>query len=321
MIIPKINNIKIDRITDDILLIHQIKASSRFTRCDGLLILPKEGRNSKTIVLDVNVEPKYIKSINRIYGPVSEYVCSHGHMDHIAHVYVWEKLGANIHGFIPETNYLLNLHNFFEGFGFNDAMDFSIIEKFAKMNEYHECNNVNPIKPGSKLKFENFTFETIPFQGHSLANVGFYLPEERILHIGCLGFDLSEPNSEGFGPWYGFKQCSIPQYLKDIDFAEALYLEKANFLTSSHGYIVKNPDKYPFNYMRKKIENNQLKINQALKSLNLSIKSKDKAIKNLLKMDLFFPKRKISNFMLKIYTLWEYWIIQKHVQRSNLFKN
>lgn len=310
----KIDNIRIDEIADKVLLIHQIKASGPFTRCDGLLILPKEDRNSKTVVLDVNVEPKCIKSINEVYGPVSEYVCSHGHMDHITHVYMWERFGANIYGFIPEANYLLNLYNLFEGFGFNEAMDFSIIEKFAELNKYHECNNVIPIKPGSKLKFENFKIETIPFQGHSLANVGFYLPVERILHIGCLGFDLSKLNSGGFGPWYGFKQCSILQYLKDIDFAESLYLRKADFLTSSHGYVVKNPDRSPFDYMRKKIESNKLKIDQALKSLNPPLKSEEETVKKLLKMDIFFPKRNMSGFMLEIYTFWEYWIIKNHIQ-------
>ncbi len=317
----KIQNLQIIKISENILLLHQKKPPFYFSCSDGLIILPKKGRNSKAIVLDANIESHLVKQLIEKYGPVSNYVCTHGHMDHIAHVHAWEQCGAIIHAPHLEGNYLKDLKNFYEGFGFNEAMDFSVIEKFGEINRYHECNKVSTFKPGDILKFENFEIQTIPFLGHSKSHVGFFLPKEKILHVSCLGFDQSKPGSDGFGPWYGFKECSILQYMKDIDRAEALFLEHADKLTSSHAYIVNHPDTSPFDYMRNKIESNQARVDKALMTLGINSCSDDILVKELLKMDLFFPKRKMKGFLLEIYTFWEAWIIRKHVRLSKTIKN
>ena len=319
MSLPKIDNLEIRKVTEDILLIHQKKVPFLFSCCDGLLILPKEGRNKTMIILDLNIEPKYIKTINEIYGPVSNYVCTHAHVDHTSHVYAWEDLGANIHAPIPEANYLLDLHRFYEGFGFNEAMEYSSVEKFGEINGFHNCKYVNPFKPGDSLKFETLRIDTISFSGHSKAHIGFLLPTEKVFHISCLGFDKPKPEIDGFGPWYGFKEASITQYIEDINHAESIFLNNAKFLTSSHSYIVKNPDTLPFEYMRTKIKENQQKVDNALKTSNALKKSEDDAVKTLLKMDIFFPKRKLKDFLFEIYTLWESWIIRKHIQRSESY--
>ena len=319
MSFPSIDNLQISRLKEDILLIHQIKTPYHFSCCDGLLILPKKGRNSKTIILDINIEPNLINRIKEFCGPVSNYVCTHGHMDHITHIHQWESLGAVINAPIPENTYLQNLNNFYKGFGFNKAMDFSVVKKFGELNGYQRCENVSSFNPGDILKFEDFTIETIPLFGHSKAHIGFYLPNERIVHISCLGFDQRKPGEDGFGPWYGFDECSLDLYFKDINLAESIFMEKADFLTSSHSYIVKNPDNTPFTYMREKIEKNQKRVDQALISLEKSNKS-DINIKDLLKLDIFFPKRKMSGFMLEIYNYWEFGIISKHIHRSEYLK-
>ena len=309
------NNLKITEVIDDILLIHQKKHPSNFSCCDGLLILPKEGRNKLAIALDLNVEPHLIQNIYEIYGPVSDYVCSHCHMDHITHIHKWESLGATIHAPIPENSFLLDLYDFYEGFGFNSVMNYSKTEKFAKANGFNPCNSVKSFKPGTKYKFEDFILDTVHFKGHSQAHVGFLLPEEKILHISCLGFDQPKPEVDGFGPWYGFKKCSISQYLNDIDLAESIFLNQAKFLTSSHSYIVLNPDRTPFNYMRDKIEKNQIIVDKAISSLKTS---KNSAVtkEDLLKLDLFFPKSKMNGYILEIYNYWESEIIRKHIKRS-----
>lgn len=319
MPLPKIDNLEIWEVTEDILLIHQKKVPFLFSCCDGLLILPKEGRNKTTIALDLNIEPKYIKSVNDIYGPVSNYVCSHAHVDHTCHVYAWEKLGAKIHAPEPEAIYLLDLRNFYRGFGFDETLQYSSVEKFGEINGFHNCKHVNSFKPGETLKIENFIVDTISFPGHSKAHIGFLLPKEKVFHISCLGFDKPKPEIDGFGPWYGFKQASITQYLEDINHAESIFLNNAKFLTSSHSYIVKNPDTHAFEYMRTKIKENQKKVDRALKISDSLKSSEDETVKQLLKMDIFFPKRKLKDFLFEIYSLWESWIIRKHIQRSKHF--
>ena len=318
MYIPKINNLKIRKVTDDILHLHQIKPPSVFSCCDGLLILPKEGRNQKPIVLDANIEPNLVSEINTLYGPIEDYVCTHGHMDHIAHVHAWEHLGATIHAPFPEANYLLDLKNFYEGFGFNESVKYSVIEKFGKLNKFQNCKNIREYEPGNTLKFEQVEVETIPFIGHSKSHVGFLLPEEKILHVSCLGFDKPKPDANGFGPWYGFRECSISQYLKDIDKAEMIY-RTLEYLTSSHSYIAKNPDMSPFDYMRKKIKKNQQKVDIGLMNIKSTPNFEEK-VKKLLTLDLFFPKKKMRGFLREIYTHWESWIITKHIQQSKLLK-
>ena len=315
MRLPKIDNLEITEVSEDILLVHQTDPPFFFSCCDGLLILPKKKRNDSTISLDLNIEQKYVNSLNNIYGPVSDHICSHGHLDHICHVHVWEEIGATIHAPYPESNYLLNLHNFYQGFGFNEELDFNIVEEFAILNGYQGCNRINVFNPGETLKFDDYNIHTISFPGHSKAHVGLLIPEENILHISCLGFDKPKPEIDGFGPWYGFKECSIEQYLIDITQAELIFLERANFLTSSHSYIVKSPDKTPFNYMREKIANNQELVDNAIESHNLTNKSMD-TINHLLNLDIFFPKRKMEGYLLEIYNFWESGIIRKHVERS-----
>ncbi len=301
------------------MLLHQINPPSVFSCCDGLLILPKEDRNQNTIVLDANIEPNLINEIDKYYGPISDYVCTHGHMDHITHVYAWEQRGAKIHAPNPESKCLINLKNFYESFGFKEAMEFSTIEEFGKLNKYNKCKSVSDFEAGVILKFEDFEVETIPLLGHSKSHVGLYLPKEKIMHISCMGFDQPEPGVEGFGPWYGFRECSIDRYLEDIDRVEIIFLEGAKYLTSSHSYIIKHPDKTPFEYMRRKIKENQKIIDVTVVNLKLGPDFEEK-VKKLLKKDLFFPKKKMKGFLKKIYNHWEYWIIVQHLQKSKLLR-
>jgi hypothetical protein len=319
MSLPKIDNLDIREVTEDILLVHQIKTPFLFSCCDGLLILNKNGRNTSTIALDLNIQPKYIKIINDLYGPVSNYVCTHAHVDHTSHVYAWEQLGTMIHAPNPEANFLLDLSNFYRGFGFDEAMDYSTVVKFAELNGFHKCKYVNPFTPGDSLLFDNFRLDTISFKGHSKSHIGFLLPKEKVIHISCLGFDKPKLKLDGFGPWYGFKNASISQYFKDIDLAESIYLNDANFLTSSHSYIVKNPDTHPFEYMRTKIMDNQKKVDKVFRETDFSQKSEDEVVDQLLKRDIFFPKRKLKDFLFEIYTFWESWIIRKHIRRSEYY--
>ncbi|MFX1312672.1 MAG: MBL fold metallo-hydrolase, partial [Promethearchaeota archaeon] len=313
-------NLDIRKITKDILWIHQIKPPFFFSCCDGLLVLSKTGRNKKTIALDLNIEPKYVNFLNDIYGPVSNYVCSHGHLDHTCHVHAWEELGAKIHAPCPEADYLLDLQKFYKGFGFDEKLKFDTVKKFANSNGFQKCNQVNPFNPGESLKFEGCNIDTLSFSGHSKGHIAFFLPKERIFHISCMGFDKPNPQTDGFGPWYGFKQCSISQYREDINKAKVFFLNNCKYLTSSHSYIVKNPNAYPFEYMKKKIQNNQEKVNKALILMNLLDKSEKEAIDELLKIDLFFPKKKLKGVVLEIYSFWESWIIRKHIEQNEDFK-
>jgi len=318
MHVPEIKNLKISQVTPNIWLVHQIETPFYFSCCDGLIILPKKDRNKKTVVIDLNIEPEYVIKISEIVGPISDYICSHGHLDHIAHVHAWENIGAKIHAPYPESENLLDLKNFYLIYGWNEDLEFNKIQKFANLNKYKTCKKVNSFTPGSLLEINGLKIQTIGFFGHSISHVGFLLKDNKVLHVSCLGFDKLEKSSNGFGPWYGFKQCSITKYLKDIDKAEKIYLKHAKYLTSSHGYVVKAPDTHPFDYMREKIKKRQLIINETVQKLNLNYKFQNlkELISKLLEMDLIFPKKKMKGFIREIYNFWEKWIILKHLEEG-----
>ena len=318
MSLPRLENLTLTRLTSEIFLCHQINSSAPFTCCDGLIIKSKKGQNSNTIVLDLNLETQYIRQIHKIFGPVSDYVCSHTHLDHSAHVHIWEELGVKIHVPAQEYDHLLDHKILLEKFGFLEGISLSTGEKFIKLNGYKECKNVYPFQPGEVLDLNNLLVKTIHFPGHSFGHIGFYLQEPKLLHISCLGFDQPKPGVDGFGPWYGFKHNSITQYLKDIDNAESFFKSHGKILTSSHSYVINTPSKIPFEYMRRKIKENQEKVDLALKSLDKKSIFEDDAAKELLKLDLFFPKHKMQGFLLEIYTLWESWFIKNHIKRSKL---
>ncbi len=310
-----INNVQISNITDSVLLIQQIRPPAYFSCSDGLLILPGNGRNSKAVALDINIEPKYVEALVKEFGPVSDYVNTHGHMDHIAHVHAWESIGATIHSPGNEAEALIRLQGFYNSYNWLEMGSVETVEAFAELNGYHPCKKVNPFEPGTTLQFDELTVETIPFTGHSTGHSGFFLPVEKILHISCLGFDKPNAEANGFGPWYGFRQCSISQYARDIEAAELLFLEKANFLTSSHGYLIEKSDTTPFSYMKHKLDNNRVIVDQALHALDSNL-AEDEIVNELLRQDLFFPKAKMKGLMFDIYSFWESWMIRHHINHQ-----
>ena len=71
--------------------------------------------------------------------------------------------------------------------------------------------------------------------------------------------------------------------------------------------------------MRKKVSNNQEKVDNALNDSNNIHTSEYDTIQHLLDMDLFFPKSRLKGVVYEIYRFWESWIIRKHIQRSSVF--
>ncbi|HPB82957.1 MAG TPA: hypothetical protein PK200_13040, partial [Spirochaetota bacterium] len=103
---------------------------------------------------------------------------------------------------------------------------------------------------------------------------------------------------------------------KDIDFAKMIFMDRAKILTSSHSLVVEHPDDFPFTYMNKKIDQNQQKIDAALGSIRDVPGSDERKIMELLKMDILFPKQKMTGFLQELYTLWEYWMLRHHLKKE-----
>ncbi|QEE15710.1 MBL fold metallo-hydrolase [Promethearchaeum syntrophicum] len=312
-----VKGLNIEEILPEIFFIHQIHASAYFTRCDGLLIMPQDKRNLCPIIIDLNIEPEYIQKLHYVfklnqYSRI-DYICSHGHMDHIAHVYKWEELGAFIHCPSPHQNNLVSLDAFIGDFGFLKELDIDIVKHLGKLNHYKPCKKKpNVFQPGDILFFDNLKIQTIPFEGHSLGHIGFLFSKERLFHISCLGFDLQKPGEDHFGPWYGFEECSIELYKEYIDNAEKIFFNSSDILTSSHSYVVRKKNRQPFDYIRRKITQNQIKIKNAVQKYNEK-QNKGVLIEYLLSLDLIYPKSKMEDPLRSIFRFWESWMIKNHL--------
>lgn len=313
----RLENLNIEEIIPDIYFIHQIKASSYFTRCDGLLIMPRGKRNLNPVIIDLNLEPEYIQKIYDAFklnqNSRLDYICSHGHMDHISHVSKWEELGAFIHFPFPHQNNLVSLDAFLEDFGFLKVLSKPIAEILGSLNHYKPCKRDPKVfRPGDILTFDKLEILTIPLEGHSLGHVGFFFPIEKLFHISCLGFDIQKLGDDRFGPWYGFEECSLELYKENIDTAEKIFLNSSDILTSSHSYVVRKKNTEPFDYMHRKIMQNQKKIMSAVQDYNEKGKNGD-LIYYLLSLNLIFPKSMMEDPLRSIFRFWESWIIKNHL--------
>ena len=317
-----LENLNIEEIIPDIYFIHQIKASAYFTRCDGLLFMPRNNQNLNPVIIDLNLEPEYIQKINDVFKlnqySKLDYICSHGHMDHISHVSKWEELGAIIHFPFPHQNNLISLDAFLEDFGFLKELNKPIVEILGSLNHYVPCKR-DPIvfQAGDILTFDKLEIQTIPLEGHSRGMVGLFFPIEKLIHISCLGFDLQKPGGDQFGPWYGFEECSLKLYYENIDTVEKIFLNSSDILTSSHSYVVREKNCEPFDYMRRKIMQNQKNILNAVQDYNEKGLNGD-LIDYLLSLDLIYPKNKMKEQLRSTFRFWESWIIKNHLKfKSN----
>ncbi len=306
-------SLRITSVTDDVLLIRQNDPAVPFSTCDGLLVLAKAGRNRRAVAFDLNIEPHLIDLVAGEYGPVGDCVVSHGIMDQVAHLHAWEDLGAVVHAPRPVAAHLSDLKAFYRGLGCDDSIGFSAFRAFAELCRYQPCGAVRDYRPGEVFRFDNLVVGTIPFKGRAPGCVGFTLVNERVFHIGGLGFDREGAEGDGFGPLYGFKGCMIPAYLRDIDLAREVYLAHSDLLTSISSGPVARPDITPFEYMAQKIMNNRARVEEAEEALSPSLKSAKKKLRALLEQDLFFQKDEMKGPLRDYCTHLEYWMIRHHM--------
>ncbi|MHA1674125.1 MAG: MBL fold metallo-hydrolase [Promethearchaeota archaeon] len=330
-------SLEITHLRENVYHITQTTSQGRFSSCDGLLCLPSNSNDSHVVILDLNLEPPFITEVFQTFNLAQyeriDYFISHAHMDHIANVWKWEELGANI--FLPSpfpSNILLNPLNFLKHFHFEDYVSLATGYKLCETNGFHPCRQLaKSYSPRDLLPIDSIklTIMSIPLYGHSIGHTGYLFPDLAIVHISCLGYDLRHPynldNTDypknlGFGPWYGFPDCSLSQYWADISKIEEKFEEFNQedqlipILTSSHAHVIRGNATKVFDYMRQKIMKLHEKIRTLLRDLNLlDLQDEEKILEILLKKDIIFPKRKMQGWLQELYTFWEYWLLKLHL--------
>jgi len=329
---------------DNIFHIAQKATQRRFSSCDGLLCLPDNYSTNQVdpldqadkakpidqvksveiedpiIVLDLNLEtPCFDEIIERFHlnqAPKIEYYVSHGHMDHIANVWQWERLGANIHLPAPyPSEFLTDSLVFLSHFRFAEYSTLESGHMLCSSNSFHPCKRpAHTYIPGEPIRHGKWDIQTLPLFGHGQGHTGFFFPRREILHMSCLGYDLRSPDDKGFGPWYGFPDCSLPEYWKNIADMEQKFLIECQdpILTTSHATVLTEKTAFPFTYMREKIISTHQKIRDISKTHGLETTNEVEWVKAMIPHDPLFPKKKMRPWLKDIYGLWETWHLKHH---------
>ena len=313
MILPDIDSVHLLPVTEDLIFVQYSGPLTPFNAAEGLLVLPKTGRNRTAIALDVNIPPAAVAALNDALGPFSDYICTSGRPAHITGLYAWEQTGAAVHAPKPEFEGIIDLKKAFKGLGFNERMKFSQFRNAMDSLGYRPPQSVVPYRPGNIFRFDNLVVGTMPFKGSSSSHVGLMLVNERIFHIGTLGCDNERPVCGGMGPVCGYRGCDVPKYGRDIDFLKTVFLEHADYLTGTGTSLTERPDITPFEYMTSKLEGAHNIILEAYNEVRRKQKSPKKQLGALLERELLFPRGAVPDVQRGLYESLEYWTIRNHL--------
>lgn len=360
------------KITGGVYFLKQNNSVHPLSTSNGYLIVPSQIQSNLTtnfldsLLLDVNLEEKgwiELKKICIEQGiPLpSKLIMTHCHLDHSCHVHRFvEIFNGLVYAPEPEVSVILEHNGFFNVYQIHEMMEIPNL-----MDSYHHLKyeilqfgiipkqKITTFVLGYKFDFGTIQIDTIPLTAHSIGHVGFFLtfPENglKIFHNSCLGLDHPKLSTDGkpkdgFGPWYGFKQSDITDYLEDITKSEIIF-QDCDILTSSHGIVFTHSKipiqiihggrihikelsseddlESPFDYMRRKIQERENFIREAI--MKLEIEEKDicrvsksrELIRKLLDMDLIYSRSRIPPKQLAAYKFWEHYLIVNHLRRIN----
>jgi len=313
MILPDIDTLTLLPVTGDVLCVQYTAGLTPFNVTEGLIVLPKEGRNRGAIALDVNVPPDAVAALIEAFGPVGNYISTSGRINHATHLHAWESAGTIIHAPKPECIFCTDQKEWYRLMGCNERMKFSRFRDAIESLGYRPLKAVTPYRPGNIFRFDNLVVGTMPFKGSSSSHVGLMLVNERIFHIGTLGCDNERPVCGGMGPVCGYRGCDVPKYGRDIDFLKTVFLEHADYLTGTGTSLTERPDITPFEYMTSKLESAHNIILEAYNEVRRKQKSPKKQLGALLERELLFPRGAVPDVQRGLYESLEYWTIRNHL--------
>jgi glyoxylase-like metal-dependent hydrolase (beta-lactamase superfamily II) len=215
------------RITDAIVYLEP-PLNEKFP-CAGVMLT-----GSPTILIDANMGRRETVALLKSTDPQIA-IISHYHSDHSN----WGALVAR-HSraelFVPEGE-----ERYLQDFRFFVAQN---VGGSALVDQW-ETFSRNTMRYEALKAFSNYgdlqrftsgqvTVESIRTPGHSPSHSAFYIPSEKLLFTGDIGLGP-------FGPWYGWRDCNIYQFVESILRLKSL---GAKTLLTSHDGIIK-AGRYP----------------------------------------------------------------------------
>lgn len=252
---------QLQRITDDIHLV-QGKNNGKFPFSHSILIF---NGSKETILIDTGCGIKNLQTLKEKFQ-INCVINSHTHPDHSAGNWLFqnntEEIIVPIEGFKTSGN-ILALSNRFTEPGKIAKYWRDNIPKIMGMKD---CKPTHSFDSKSEFDFGDVKLLPIHTPGHTIDHYCFYEPNDQIL----LSFDI---DLTSFGPWYGHRESSIPQFKDSIFKLQELEIK---ILVSSHkGIITENIYKQMDEFYQK-IEERTTKI-QAL--LQAGVQTLDQLVK------------------------------------------
>jgi len=216
--------LKQTKITDQITYVEP-DTMANLAACSGIIVQSK-----KKIFIDMNLGPEDAPMLIEKEKPDAA-IITHFHLDHS----IWTRyidVGSDAVVFIPEKEvpYLTSLDFVIE----HTAGPFDVAGKWKDFMvntlKYQPLSSYQTYNEHTTLK--EFAPEIVLVQtpGHSPSHTSLYFPDDKILFSGDMGL-------ENFGPWYGWKDCSIEQMVESIFRLDGMDVE---LILTSHGGLLKN---------------------------------------------------------------------------------
>jgi glyoxylase-like metal-dependent hydrolase (beta-lactamase superfamily II) len=280
----------VDQIADNVFLIRG-KNNGKFPYSHSVLITCKNGGAA---LLDTGCGIDFLNEAKAQFD-IRYVVNSHTHPDHSAGNWVFGE-GKVKAIYVPE-----------EGFQTSGDMK-ALSERLAepgplaelwkefvvKTMNMKDCRPTNSFSDRMPLELGGTTLIPIHTPGHTVDHYCIYEPEKRILF--SFDYDLSP-----FGPWYGHRESSIPQFKKSI---EKLKKVDARILVSGHAEPVKTN-------IRAQLTEFSAKFNERDEKIISLVRGHGKTISEVVDASPIYGKYPYAELLLRY---WEENMIRKHVE-------
>jgi hydroxyacylglutathione hydrolase len=215
------------KVTDHIEYVIPDDEIARFL-CSGVIV-----RDRATVFLDINLGEAETRVLLETEKPEFG-LTSHYHLDHsLGGAYILEYSSAEFFVPSPEAKYLKDLDYFFARTGGEDPF-FNHWKGFVKRRiGFEGFKGFSTYDRSLRLNTGTVKMEFLMAPGHSPGHTTVHFPGQGILFTGDLGLGP-------FGPWYGFEDCDIRQFIQTI--LELKSMRPKFLLTSHNGIIRENID-------------------------------------------------------------------------------
>jgi hydroxyacylglutathione hydrolase len=184
--------------------------------------------SSPKIFIDTNMGPLQTRELLDQEKP-DIVIVSHYHLDH-AIIGPWTKAYSPAELMVPEgeEKYLTDLDHFLKNtIGPHDQID-KWVNFINKDINYSKIEDFSIHSHGMELRSGDITVKCIRGAGHSPSHTSFYIPEAKVLFASDIGLGP-------FGPWYGWLDCDLKEYIKSIQLLRSLDVD--TILTCHDGII------------------------------------------------------------------------------------